>query len=255
MRQMRSQARDLANQESQIARDLDALNNSAQKPLDDSSQRQSLVEQMARQQSALTNLLGEMRAVTEQAESTEPLLSKQLYDILRRADQMHTDNQLEIGAQLVDRGFLPQASQAERSARQNIDELRQSVDRAAESVLGSEAEALRYAQKELDDLAGQMAREMSARTNSTAPAAGESSRRPGPNEFPGNGRRPRRQATWQRAARTPTPWPAPHPTPAAKMRRLASDRIPHRIRKSAGREREASAGKQSGECESGAAAR
>ena len=176
MRRMRNQARDMANQESQIARDLDGLNNSAQKPLDNSSQRQSLVEQMARQQVALTNLLGEMRAVTEQAEATEPLLSKQLYDILRRADQMHTDSQLKIGAQLVDRGFLPQASQAERSARQNIDELRQSVDRAAESVLGSEAEALRYAQKELDDLAGQMAREMSAGTNSTAAAAGENSR-------------------------------------------------------------------------------
>jgi hypothetical protein len=176
MRQMRSQARDLANHEDQIARDLDALNNSAQKLLDDSMPRQSLVERMDRQQDALTNLLGEMRAVTEQAESTEPLLSKQLYDILRRADQLHTENQLEIGGRLVDRGFLPQASQAERLARQNIDELRQSVDRAAESVLGSEAEALRYAQRELDDLAGQMAREMSARTNAAASAAEAGSR-------------------------------------------------------------------------------
>jgi hypothetical protein len=175
MRQMRNQARDMTNQESQIARDLDALNNSEQKTLDDSSQRGSLVDQMSRQQSALTNLLGEMRVVTEQAEATEPLLSKQLYDILRRADQMHTDSQLKIGAQLVDRGFLPQASQAEHSARQNIDELRQSVDRAAESVLGSEAEALRYAQKELDDLARQVASEMSAGTNSPEGSASEGS--------------------------------------------------------------------------------
>ena len=179
MRQLRSQARDLANRESQIARDLDALNSSAQKSLDDSPQRHSLVEQMARQQSALTNLLGEMRAVTEQAESTEPLLSRQLYDILRRADQLHTDNQLEMGGRLVDRGFLPQASQAERSARQNIDELRQSVDRAAESVLGSEVEALRYAQRELDDLAGQMAGEMSRRTNASASAGKEAARSQG----------------------------------------------------------------------------
>jgi hypothetical protein len=187
MRQMRSQARDLANQESQIARDLDALNNSAQKLLDDSPQRQSLVERMTRQQSALTNLLGEMRAVTEQAESTEPLLSKQLYDILRRADQLHTDNQLEMGGRLVDRGFLPQASEAERSARQNIDELRQSVDRAAESVLGSETEALRYAQRELDDLAGQMAKEMSAQTNATASAAEAGSRGQGQTNSPATG--------------------------------------------------------------------
>jgi hypothetical protein len=121
---------------------------------------------MARQQGALTNLLGEMRAVTEQAESTEPLLSKQLYDILRRTDQMHTDSQLEISGQLLDRGFLPQASQAEHSVRGNIDELRQSVDRAAESVLGSEAEALRYAQKEIEDLAAQMTKELKNGTNS-----------------------------------------------------------------------------------------
>ena len=187
MRQMRSQARDLANHEIQIAGDLDALNNSAQKLLDDTPQRQSLVERMTRQQSALTNLLGEMRAVTEQAESTEPLLSKQLYDILRRADQLHTDNQLEMGGRLVDRGFLPQASEAECSARQNIDELRQSVDRAAESVLGSEEEALRYAQRELDDLAGQMAKEMSARTNATASAAEVDSRGQGQTNSPATG--------------------------------------------------------------------
>lgn len=171
MRQLRNQARDLANQEDQIGRDLGELNNSGRKTLDDSAQRQSLVEQMARQQSALTNLLGEMRSVTEQAESTEPLLSKQLYDLVRRADQRHTDNQLEIGAQLVERGFLPQASQSERAANQNIDELRQGIERAAESVLGSEAEALRYAQKELDDLAAQVAKEMPADTNLTAASA------------------------------------------------------------------------------------
>ena len=171
MRQLRNQARDLANNEKQLARDLDALNHSTEKTLDDSQPRQSLTSQLARQESALTNLLGQMRSVTEQAESTEPLLSKQLYDILRGTDQMHTDSQLEVTGQLVDRGFLPQASQSEKAARANIDELRQSVDHAAESILGSEADALRYAQKELDELSGQMEEE--GGTNSTpSPARG-----------------------------------------------------------------------------------
>jgi len=173
MRQMRSQARELASRQTEIARGLDEMNNSAQKPLDDAAQRRTIAEQLTRQQSSLTNLLGQMRAVTEQAESTEPLLSKQLYDILRRADQAHTGNQLELGERRVDRGFLPQASQAERAARQSIDELRQSVEHAAESVLGSEAEALRYAQKELDDLARQLANEMSTGTNSGAASAAQ----------------------------------------------------------------------------------
>jgi hypothetical protein len=142
---------------------------------------------MARQQSALTNLLGQMRAVTEQAESTEPLLSQQLYDILRRTDQMHTDSQLDMSARLVDRGFLPQAGEAEKSVRQNLDDIRQSVDRAAESVLGSETDALKYAQKELDDLTGQLGKDLAVRTNASPGSAGQKPA-PGqgsPNQSPG----------------------------------------------------------------------
>jgi hypothetical protein len=120
----------------------------------------------------LTNLLAQMKDVTEQAETTEPLLSKQLYDTLRRADQMHTDNLLDMESQLADRGFLPQASQAERAARTNITEIAESVQRAADSVLGSQADALRYAQKQLDDLTRQVEREI-GQTNSDALAAGE----------------------------------------------------------------------------------
>jgi hypothetical protein len=165
MRQLRAQARDLAGREDQIAHDLDRMNHSGQKPLDDSAPRQALVEQLARQQSALTNLLGQMRDVTEQAESTEPLLSKQLYDILRRADQSHTDSQLEMSGRLVDRGFLPQAAEAEKPVQQSLDDLRKNVDRAAESVLGSETDALKYAQKQLDDLASQLTKDLAPAAN------------------------------------------------------------------------------------------
>jgi hypothetical protein len=176
MRQLRNEARELTRQQDEIARGLESLNNAEHQSLDDSAQRQQIVQQMARQQGNLTNLLAGMRNVTEQAETTEPLLSQKLYDTLRRADQMHTDNLLDMGTQLVDHGFLPQASRVERSARTNITELAQSVERAAESVLGSEAEALRYAQKELDDLARQVEREMAgAGTNAAALAAGGNS--------------------------------------------------------------------------------
>ncbi len=173
MRDLRSQARDLAEKENQIARDLAALDSSGQKQLDDAVQRRALAEQMNRQQTALTNMLNQARVVTEQAETTEPLLSKQLYDVVRRADQMRTENQLDVGAQLVERGFLPQASQMERSAGKNIDELRQGIDRAAESVLGSEADALRYAQKELDDLARSVESELASAPNATPGGSGQ----------------------------------------------------------------------------------
>jgi hypothetical protein len=173
MRQLRNEARDLARQQNEITSNLDLLNDGDHQSLDDAAQRQQIVRQIARQQSTLTNLLAGMKDVTEQAETTEPLLSKQLYDTLRRADQMHTDNLLDIGSQLTDRGFLPQAGQAARAAGTNITEIVSSVQRAADSVLGSEADALRFAQTQLDDLTRRMEREIGGGTNADSLAAGE----------------------------------------------------------------------------------
>jgi len=173
MRQLRNEARDLARQQTEITSNLDLLNNGDHQSLDDAAPRQQIVRQIARQQSTLTNLLAGMKDVTEQTETTEPLLSKQLYDTLRRADQMHTDNLLDIGSQLTDRGFLPQAGQAARAAGTNITEIASSVQRAADSVLGSEADALRYAQTQLDDLTRQVEREIVGGTNADALVAGE----------------------------------------------------------------------------------
>lgn len=159
MRQLRNQARDLSRQEDDIAKSLDSLANGDQQSLDTSGQRRQLLDQLNRQQNSLTNLLGQMRDVTEQAESSEPLLSQQLYDTLRRADQMRTDNVWDMSSQLVDRGFFPQAGQNEGTARTNVMQLRQGVERAAESVLGSEADSLRFAGRELDDLMRQLERD------------------------------------------------------------------------------------------------
>jgi hypothetical protein len=171
MRQLQNQARDLARQEDDIARGLASLDGADHKALDNSKQSQQLVQQMARQQSALTNLLGAMQDVTEKAESTEPLLSEQLYDTLRRAGQMHTESLLQAESELLDRGFLAKATEVEQAARTNINELRQRVEHAAESVLGSQSEALRYAQAELNDLAKQVERGLGdAAANSAAPS-------------------------------------------------------------------------------------
>ena len=169
MRQLQNQARDLARREDEIGRGLESLDNADHKTLDNSAQRQQMTQQLARQESALTNLLAGMQDVTEKAESTEPLLSEQLYDALRRAGQMHTESLLETGGQLLDRGFLAKAGEVERSARTNINELSQRVERAAESVLGSQSQSLRYAQNELNDLAKQVERDLGgAATNSLA---------------------------------------------------------------------------------------
>ncbi|MGA2750290.1 MAG: hypothetical protein ABSG59_16060 [Verrucomicrobiota bacterium] len=171
MRQLRAQARDLSRQENDVDRGLDSMANADHKSLDDSAQRQELIQKMSRQESALTNLLATMENVSEQAETTEPLLSEQLYDTLRRASQMHTDNLLESAGQLLDHDLVSQAGGVERSARQNLDELRQRVERAAESVLGNESDALRYAQTELDALSKQVEREVTGADTNANPSA------------------------------------------------------------------------------------
>ena len=169
MRQMRSQARELANREDDLAHGLDSLAGSDHKSLDDSAQRQQLSQQVARQQSSLTNILSQMQNVTEQAESTEPLLSQQLYDAIRRDSQLHTDNILDAEQQLVDHGLMSQAADAEHVAHTNINELRQHIERAAESVLGSEADSLRFAEKQLDELSSRLEHELAgAETNSNS---------------------------------------------------------------------------------------
>jgi hypothetical protein len=187
MRELRQQARELTKQQDEIARGLEALNNDKRQALDNSGERKAIVQQMQKQQGALTNLLAEMRTVTEQAEATEPLLAKQLYDTLRRADQMRTENLLEMGAQLTERGFLPQASQVERATRTNLTELVRGVERAADSVLGSEADALRYAQKELDDLARQVERELAGVGTNVAGNLGANSVAQARERSPANG--------------------------------------------------------------------
>jgi hypothetical protein len=172
MRELRRQARELAQQEETIARNLESLASSARKSLSETPEQRQLSEQVARQQTALTNLLGGMREVVDQSESTEPLLSRQLYDSLRRTDQAQTERLLNLGAQLVNRGFLPQAQEVERAVRQNLDNLRRDVERAAESVLGDETDDLRYALNELDDLARQVESELKqSETNTLAAEA------------------------------------------------------------------------------------
>jgi hypothetical protein len=167
MRQMRTQARELANREDEVARSLDSLAGSEHKSLDDSAQRQQLSQQVARQQSSLSNLLSQMQDVTQRAESTEPLLSQQLYDAVRRESQAHTDNILDAEQQLVEHGLMSQAGEAEHVAHTNINELRQHIERAAESVLGNEADSLRFAEKQLDELTSRLERELAgAETNS-----------------------------------------------------------------------------------------
>jgi len=170
MRQMRSDARQLAQKQEELAKQLDALADAKRKTLNDSDERKELAAQWARQKSGLTNLFNEMRGVSEQSETAEPLLSKQLYDTLRQSNQDELNKSLDFSSELVQRGFLSQAGQFEQRVRRNIDEIKRGVEKAAESVLGNDVDALRLAKRELETLSQQLEKEIAQNDTNAAPA-------------------------------------------------------------------------------------
>ena len=82
-------------------------------------------------------------AVTVQdAEESEPLLAKELYDTVRKAGEQKIPDALKVSQQLVDLGISEDAAKASRHAGQGLEQLREGVERAARSVLGDETAAL-----------------------------------------------------------------------------------------------------------------
>jgi hypothetical protein len=159
MKQMRNNARELAEKQEDISKKLDEAAGQP-KALSDQGKTEELTKQLAEQRAAATNLLNQMKRVTDQAEVAEPLLSKQLYDSLRKNSQGNLDQSLAAAEELTRRSFLDQAKPFEERANQQIQNLKTDVERAAESVLGDETEALRTAKRELDALTEQLQREL-----------------------------------------------------------------------------------------------
>ena len=169
MRNMRTAARDLAERQQELA---EKLNESATKPerktLDGSSETQKATQTLVQQKEKLQNLTQDMKRVSEEAEVSEPLLSTELYDTLRKSAQADTGRSLEMTQQLAERGYAQEARKFEEKARGEIEELKQGVERAAERVLGDEAEALRRARANLDQLTKELDREIANKTGQPA---------------------------------------------------------------------------------------
>lgn len=172
MDQMRQNARELDKDQQAVSQRLTELDQAERPALRDSDDRQQVAQDLQQQKEKLEGLLENMRQTIEEAESAEPLLSKQLYETVRETRQQQVDEALSASSELLDRGFLDEAREAEGEAARGISRLREGVERAAESVLGDEAEELRRARSELDALAQELEREI----NRNAPATDPSTR-------------------------------------------------------------------------------
>ncbi len=212
LRDMRTEAREMANQQEAIAQKLAGLDDGKQrKSLSDTPDRQGVLDQLDQQKARMKTLVDRAKQVSEQAENTEPLLAEKLYDSLRALNQ--TDDatakefqqdllrnglltrslndrldgktgqegakSLDLTAEMLRQGYMPQATQAEQRARNGITELKNSMERAAESVLGDDTAALQLAQSELDAATDELMREAAQAQGQGRGAPGDPSQQKG----------------------------------------------------------------------------
>jgi hypothetical protein len=162
-RELKRQADDLAEAERELSKLLEpeqGEEGNQRRSLRDASPRERLVDELAQQEERLEDLLEQMQQTVRDAEEPQPLLAQELYDSYRRASQNRLQDKLAETRQSVQRGFLDDAQQRERAAREGIEQLRDEIERAAESVLGDETEALRRARSEIEELAEQLNQEI-----------------------------------------------------------------------------------------------
>jgi len=191
LRDLRGEAREIAEAQAGIGEQLNQLDQSQRKSLSAAPESEAVTRDLLKQQQRVQELMERATQLSSQAETSEPLLSRELYDSLRKVNQddasaakalrrdlmdsgrmtralydrlragtgLEGTRMFDLSADLLKEGYLPQAREAERKAGAAVDELRRGVERAAERVLGNDAEALRLAQGELEAITEQLSRE------------------------------------------------------------------------------------------------
>jgi hypothetical protein len=177
MNRMRDEARQLDQRQQELANELQKLDQTEHRKLRDSGERKQVADGLGQQREQLGGLLSQMQQTTEDAEQSEPLVSRQLHDAAREAARSNTDQSLESTRQMLDRGFVNEARQAEADASKGISRLREGVEKAAENVLGDETEGLRRASENLDRLARELEQELSRNGQAMGPTTRSSNTR------------------------------------------------------------------------------
>jgi hypothetical protein len=212
LREMRNEARELAEREAAIAAKL-APNapGAPRRRLSEAAEDSSPAGELDAQKKRVAALIDRAKQVSQQAESTEPLLAEKLYDSLRKVTQddagtvkefqqdllnqglltrslndRMTDpavpdgtKSLDLTSALLQEGYGPQAAAAEQRARAGIDDLKTGVEQAAQSVIGDDTAALRLAQSELDAVTSDLKREAAAGAGSNPPPGAAAGGTPG----------------------------------------------------------------------------
>ena len=158
--EMRDRARKLDEDQGRLTEQLEARKDRPRQALRDTEDRQQVKQGLERQREKLEDLVERMRRTVGEAEETEPLLAKNLFDTVRKADEQTIPEALQEAEQLAEAGIPAEAAKASRHAGQGIEQLREGVERAAEERPGRRDRRLARAQGEVEDLADQINREI-----------------------------------------------------------------------------------------------
>jgi len=184
LREARRAARELAENQQAIRENLENLDQSQGPRLDNSEDRERIVQKFQKQQENLDTLMNQLREVTEASEFSERKLHRELYDLLRQQSQSDIDEQLQASSDLLSQGFVEQTEDMQPNLQRGFDELRENVERAASSVLGDEATSLRFAQEELDSLTRELQAERSDSEGNSPESQQREGQRPGSSQNP-----------------------------------------------------------------------
>jgi hypothetical protein len=218
LREMRAEARDLASRQQKVTEQLQRIDQPAQRSLADTPEREAAIRALADQRQRTERLTKKATEISEGAESAEPLVSRQLYDTMRtfaqddaatvkemqeamiregRMTNRLYENMLELqqegeGARalgltsdLVEQDLPSDARASGTRAQSGIEAFRAGIERASESVLGDDTEALRRADRDLAELTRVLEEELAAADNPRQPRAGQG-REPRPGEPSGS---------------------------------------------------------------------
>lgn len=158
--------------------------------------QQKLADQLNEQESRLKKLVEQMKKVVQESEASEPLLSKHLYDAIRKTRPYRPQDALKNAANFIKEGATARAQQSEKRASQGIEAIKKGVQVAAESVLGNDLESLKRARREVKALTSEMKQERKLASNPASPKQSSSATQNPPKPGTGNpqGQKPSRSS-------------------------------------------------------------
>jgi len=165
MREMRQDARELDSNQNELNKAIEEDRQKTFRSLSDEGDLKEALDMAESQKGQLDELLQQMEQVSREAEDSEKLLSEELEDGVRRARQENMDESLDQLSLLMRNNLSNETDDIQRELTENISELRGTVEDAAEKIIGSDEDAMRFAADRLNELREEVEREMEQAMN------------------------------------------------------------------------------------------